>query len=84
MSLIYRGLNRSWCDGMVMGGEFRKFINEANMQRRVQAFVQAVSMYDRTMKTKQVKHNGHVRNIVYDYEMGNVTMTFLTDKYKKE
>ena len=45
------------------------------MQRKVQAFVQAVSINDRTMKTKQVKHNGPVRNIVYDYEMGNVTMT---------
>ena len=71
-------------DGMVMGGDFRKFANEANMQRRVQAFVQAVSMPDRTMKVKDVKHNGSKRKIVYDYEMGNVTMTFLTDKFARE
>ena len=71
-------------DGMVMGGDFRRYANEANMQRRVQAFVQSVSMPDRTMKVKKVKHNGPARNIVYDYEMGDVNMTFLTDKYARE
>ena len=77
-------LTQVGADGMVMGGDFRKFANEANMQRRVQAFVQAVSMPDRTMKVKDVKHNGPKRKIVYDYEMGNVTMTFLTDKFARE
>ena len=48
------------------------------------AFVQSVSMPDRTMKVKKVKHNGPARNIVYDYEMGDVNMTFLTDKYARE
>ena len=71
-------------DGMVQGGDFRKYANQANLQRRVQAFVQAVSMPDRTMKVKDVKHNGPKRKIVYDYEMGNVTMTFLTDKFARE
>ena len=32
-------LTQVGADGMVMGGDFRKFANEANMQRRVQAFV---------------------------------------------
>ena len=41
-------------------------------------------MPDRTMKVKKVKHNGPARNIVYDYEMGDVNMTFLTDKYARE
>ena len=71
-------------DGMVKGAEFRKYANEANLQRRVQAFVQSVSMPERTMKVKKVKHNGPARNIVYDYEMGDVNMTFLTDKYARE
>ena len=71
-------------DGMIKGGDFRKYANQANLQRRVQAFVQSVSMPDRTMKVKKVKHNGPARNIVYDYEMGDVNMTFLTDKYARE
>ena len=71
-------------DGMIQGGDFRKYANQANLQRRVQAFVQSVSMPDRTMKVKKVKHNGPARNIVYDYEMGDVNMTFLTDKYARE
>ena len=71
-------------DGMVKGAEFRKYANEANLQRRVQAFVQSVSMPERTMKVKKVKHNGPARNIVYDYEMADVNMTFLTDKYARE
>ena len=70
-------------DGMVQGGDFRKYANQANLQRRVQAFVQSVSMPDRTMKVKKVKHNGPARNIVYDYEKGDVNMTFLTDKYAR-
>lgn len=71
-------------DGMVHGNDLRRYGNESNLQRRVQAFVQSVSMPDRTMKTKAVKHNGPPRHIVYDYEMADVSMTFYADKYVRE
>tara|TARA_B100000902_G_C27275981_1_gene898881 strand:+ start:33 stop:971 length:939 start_codon:yes stop_codon:yes gene_type:complete len=70
--------------GMVSGAELSKFSKEANIQRRVQAFVKEVSMPERTMKTVPVKHNGPPRHIVNDYEMGDVSMTFYTDKYLRE
>ena len=70
--------------GMISGGTFSKFSKEANIQRRVQAFVKEVSMPERTMKTVAVKHNGPARHIVHDYEMGDVSMTFYTDKYLRE
>lgn len=71
-------------DGMVHGSEIRRYANEANLQRRVQAFVSEVNMPARTMKTKAVKHNGPPRHIVYDYDMADVSMTFYTDKYMRE
>jgi hypothetical protein len=70
--------------GMVDGGTLSKFSKEASIQRRVQAFCSSVSMPDRTMKTVAVKHNGPARHIVHDYEMGDVSMTFYTDKFLRE
>ena len=41
---------------MVLGGDFRKFANEANMQREYKRLYNQY-MPDRTMKVKKVKHN---------------------------
>jgi hypothetical protein len=52
--------------------------------RRVQAFCSAIEMPDRTVVTKDVRHNGPARNIVYDFKSEDITATFYTDKFLRE
>ena len=53
--------------------------------RRVQAFCSAISMPDRTAKTTQIRHgNAPKRNVVYDFDSGNISATFYADKFLRE
>tara|TARA_B100000212_G_scaffold315738_1_gene270098 strand:+ start:19 stop:963 length:945 start_codon:yes stop_codon:yes gene_type:complete len=52
--------------------------------RRVRAFCNAISMPDREIIMKEVKHNGPARNIAYDFKSGDITATFFADKFLRE
>ena len=52
--------------------------------RRVRAFCQSIQMPDREIITKEVKHNGPTRKIAYDFKSGDITATFVTDKFLRE
>ena len=52
--------------------------------RRVRAFCQSIQMPDRDIITKEVKHNGPTRKIAYDFKSGDITATFVADKFLRE
>jgi len=53
--------------------------------RRVRAFCSNISMPDREIVTKEVRHgNAPRRNIVYDFKTGDITATFYLDKFMRE
>jgi hypothetical protein len=52
--------------------------------RRVRAFCSAINMPDRTIVTKDVKHNGPARKIAYDFNSQDITATFYADKFLRE
>ena len=52
--------------------------------RRVRAFCQSIQMPDRDIITKEVKHNGPTRKVAYDFKSGDITATFLADKFLRE
>ena len=58
-------------------------IQNANA-RRVQAFCSAIDMPERTVVTKEVRHNGPARKHVYDFTSADITATFYTDKFLRE
>ena len=53
-------------------------------QKRVQAFCSAISMPDRDMQIKEVRHQGPVYKIVHDYKSADITATFYSDKFLRE
>ena len=53
-------------------------------KKRVQAFCSEISMPNREAITKEVKHNGPTRKIIYDYTSAPITATFYTDKFMRE
>ena len=58
-------------------------VQKANA-RRVQAFCSAISMPDRTVEMKEVKHHGPAYKIAIDYKSADITATFYADKFLRE
>ena len=59
-------------------------IQQAN-GRRVRAFCSNISMPERELVSKDVRHgNAPKRNIVYDFTTGDITATFYLDKFMRE
>ena len=52
--------------------------------RRVRAFCSAISMPDREIVMKEVKHNGPARKVAYDFKSQDITATFYADKFLRE
>ena len=58
-------------------------IQKANA-RRVQAFCSGISMPERTIETKEIRHHGPGFKIAYDYKMADIQATFYADKFLRE
>ena len=59
-------------------------IQQAN-GRRVRAFCSSISMPEREMTTKEVRHgNAPARNFVYDMKSAGISATFYADKFMRE
>ena len=58
-------------------------VQKANA-RRVQAFCSAISMPERTVEMKEVKHHGPAYKIAIDYKSADITATFYADKFLRE
>ena len=59
-------------------------IQQAN-GRRVRAFCSSISMPERDMVTKEVRHgNAPARNFVYDMKSAGISATFYADKFMRE
>ena len=59
-------------------------VQQAN-GRRVRAFCSSISMPEREMVTKEVRHgNAPARNIVYDMKSAGISATFYADKFMRE
>lgn len=52
--------------------------------RSVQMFCKGVTIPDRTMVMKGVKHNGPERKMVTDVQYGDITATFYADKFLRQ
>ena len=53
--------------------------------RRVRAFCSSISMPEREMVTKEVRHgNAPARNFVYDMKSAGISATFYADKFMRE
>lgn len=52
--------------------------------KRVQAFCSSISMPDRDVQTKEIRHNGPARKFVYDFTSADITATFYADKFLRE
>lgn len=52
--------------------------------KRVQAFCSAISMPDRDVQTKEIRHNGPARKFVFDFKSADITATFYADKFLRE
>ena len=52
--------------------------------RRVQAFCKSISMPDRDVQMKEIKHHGPARKFAYDYKSAPITASFYTDKFMRE
>jgi len=58
-------------------------VQKANA-RRVQAFCSAISMPERTVEMKEVKHHGPAYKIAIDYKSADIIATFYADKFLRE
>ena len=59
-------------------------VQQAN-GRRVRAFCSSISMPEREMTTKEVRHgNAPARNFVYDMKSAPISATFYADKFMRE
>ena len=58
-------------------------VQKANA-RRVQAFCSAISMPERSVEMKEVKHHGPAYKIAIDYKSADITATFYADKFLRE
>jgi len=53
--------------------------------RRVRAFCSSISMPEREMTTKEIRHgNAPARNFVYDMKSSGISATFYADKFMRE
>jgi hypothetical protein len=52
--------------------------------RRVRAFCNAISIPDREVVMKEVKHNGPSRKVAYDFKSSDIEATFYADKFLRE
>ena len=52
--------------------------------RRVNAFCNSISMPERTISMKEVKHNGPRRKFAYDYVSAPIEASFYADKFLRE
>ena len=52
--------------------------------RRVRAFCQSIQMPDRDIVMKDLKQNGPARKIAYDFKSGDISATFIADKFLRE
>ena len=67
------------------------FSNQAEMTslhkangRRVQAFCNSISMPDRDIETKEIRHHGPAYKVAFDYKSADITATFYCDKFLRE
>ena len=59
-------------------------VQQAN-GRRVRAFCSSISMPEREMTTKEIRHgNAPARNFVYDMKSSGISATFYADKFMRE
>lgn len=58
-------------------------VQKAN-QRRVQAFCSAISMPDRDIQTKEIRHHGPAYKIAFDNKSADIQATFYCDKFLRE
>ena len=59
-------------------------VQQAN-GRRVRAFCSSISMPEREMSTKEIRHgNAPARNFVYDMKSSGISATFYADKFMRE
>jgi len=58
-------------------------VQKANV-KRVQAFCSAISMPERTIEMKEVRHHGPNYKIAYDYKSQDINATFYADKFLRE
>ncbi len=52
--------------------------------KRVQAFCSAITMPERDVTMKEIRHNGPARKIAYDFKSADITATFYADKFLRE
>ena len=52
--------------------------------RRVNAFCNSISMPERTIAMKEVRHNGPKRKFAYDYNSAPIEASFYSDKFMRE
>lgn len=57
---------------------------QTSKQRRVNAFCTAIQMPERTMVNKEVRHHGPAFKPVFDFTTGEITATFMADKFLRE
>jgi hypothetical protein len=67
------------------------FSNQAEMTslhkangRRVQAFCNSISMPDRDIETKEIRHHGPAYKVAFDYKSADITAQFYCDKFLRE
>jgi hypothetical protein len=52
--------------------------------RRVQAFCNSISMPNRDIETKEIRHHGPAYKLAFDYKSADITATFYCDKFLRE
>jgi hypothetical protein len=67
------------------------FSNQAEMTslhkangRRVQAFCNSISMPNRDIETKEIRHHGPAYKLAFDYKSADITAQFYCDKFLRE
>jgi len=54
------------------------------LSRNVRAFCNSISMPDRDIQTKEIRHHGPAYKIAFDYKSADITAQFYTDKFLRE
>ena len=52
--------------------------------RRVRAFCNSISMPERSIETKEIRHHGPAYKLAFDYKSADITATFYCDKFLRE
>ena len=90
--VTYPQLNADFEETSLSAIEKQAFPNQSDLNaiqmangRRVRAFCSSISMPEREMVTKEVRHgNAPARNFVYDMKSAGISATFYADKFLRE